>query len=148
MLSDEVLAKERAHRMAEKDDRRAGIIRGDAAIDLPQIGRAFGPAILWREETEILGRLGRTAMAAMVVGIDGIARAGQCLGQPGITAAMLGQAMRDLHGGARRPVRCPAIDEQLDAIFGYEPDARRFHASPEIVIMSGRSPKNAVPASA
>ena len=92
--------------------RAPGAIRGDVLVQLPQIGNALVPSIVFGEEAQLGFRAGRLPMAAVIVGEDGIAAVAESFGQSGVACGMLGPAVGDLYDRFRRTLGKPAIDVQ------------------------------------
>jgi hypothetical protein len=126
MAGDELPAEERSQRMAEEDDRNAGLVRGDQAVERPKITHRLRPAILVGEMSEI-GGLRARPVAAMVVGVDPVARFVERRRKAGIAGAVLGEAMRDLHDCPRSSVRQPAPPEKPRAVMGLKRELGRRH---------------------
>ena len=87
--------------MAEEDDWRARLLGGDEAVEGPEVADDLVPSALIGEMAEIGGRRLRP-VAAMIVGVNGVARGVERGGETRVTAAVLGEAMGDLHHRARR----------------------------------------------
>ena len=93
--------------MAEEDDRRPRLFGRDQAIEGPEVADHLVPSPLVGEMAEIGG--GRTwPVAAHVGDVDAIAGGVERGGETGVTAAVLGEAMGDLHDRARASLGQPA----------------------------------------
>ena len=103
--------------MAEEDDRRPWLFRGDQAVEGPEVADDLVPSALVGEMAEIGGgRFG--PMAAMVVGVSPIARFVERCRETGVAGAVLGEAMGDLQNRARRTFRQPTPPQKRLAIVG------------------------------
>ncbi len=104
MLGDEPAPEERAQRVAEEDDGNARLLGGDQPVEGPEVADDLVPPALVGEMAEIGG--GRPwSVAAMIVGVDCVARGIERGGETGVAAAVLGEAMGDLQNRARRTFR-------------------------------------------
>ena len=103
--------------MPEEHLRKAGVTAVDLVGDDMEIIEAGAPAILLGEEAEVPRRAGRP-VAAMVAGVDDIARAGQRFGEPRVASAVLGEPMRDLERRLRLALRRPAAHENGASLVG------------------------------
>ncbi len=133
MLGDETPADERPERMAEKDDRKPRLLRGDQPVEGPEVADAFRPAVPVGEMAKV--RRGRGgAVAAQVRGVGGVAGRIEGLSEPRVAPAVLGEAMGDLDDRARRAVRQPAPAEESDAVL-----ALKDKLAPRHVVLASRS---------
>ena len=95
MLAQEVQHHERPHVLTDQHDGQGRMLDDDAAVQLPEIAEAFPPAIPLGEAPELLGTLCRSAVAAMIAGVNGIAGTRQRLGELDIPTGMLEQSVGD-----------------------------------------------------
>ena len=103
--------------MAEEDDRRPRLLGGDQAVQGPEVADDLVPSAFVGEMAEIGGgALG--PMAAMIVGVNRVARGVERGGETRVAGAVLGEAMGDLHDRARRTFRQPTPRQQGLAIVG------------------------------
>ena len=96
---------EGAHAVAEQRHRQAGVGFGGVAAQGVHVGHHLVPAAVGGE---MAAQPRRGAVAAVVVGIDGVAGAGQRLGEAVVARRVFAHAVGDQHHGARRAVRQPA----------------------------------------
>src|ERR1700727_3167861 len=114
--------------MAEEDDSSARLLGGDPAVQGPEVADDLVPSAFIGEVAEVGGgSLG--PMAAMVVGVDRVARGVKCGGEPGVAGAVLGEAMGDLHDRARRTLWQPTPRQKGVAIVGAKLEFAFRHSS-------------------
>jgi len=77
-----------------------------------------------------VGRRRGGPVAAMVRGVGGEAGGVQRRREPRVTGAVLGEAVSDLDGRARRSVGRPAPAEETDAVFGLKEELAPRHPRP------------------
>ena len=129
MLGDELLPEERPERMAEEDDRNARLLLGDQPVHGPEIADDFAPSAVVGEMAEVGGR-GPRPVAAMVVRINRIARGVERRGEAGVTGAVLGEAVGDLHHRPRPPFRQPAPGQKALPVVGPKLELAPRHSRP------------------
>src|ERR1700733_2277700 len=103
--------------MAEEDDRRPRLLRGDEAVEGPEVANDLVPSAFVGEMAEIGGR-SFGPVTAMVVGVSRVARGIERVGERGVAGAVLGEAMGDLQNRARRTFRQPTAPQKRLAIVG------------------------------
>src|SRR6202020_2438873 len=131
MLGDESAPEERAERMAEEDDRPPRLFGDDEAGQGPEVANDIVPAPLVGEMAEI-GRDALGPVAAMIAGVDAVARRVERGGETSVAAAVLGEAMGDLHAPARTPSGEPATCEDALTIVGAKLEFAPRHSSPDL----------------
>jgi hypothetical protein len=90
-----------AHRLAEKDDRQAGMFPGDKVVDGSDIGDNFLHAVPAGEHSrQRILRL-RAAVAAMILRIDMETASGEEIGESGVAPCVFREAVVDLDNSAR-----------------------------------------------
>ena len=103
MPIDQHLRQERAPRVPEQHERQLGALRANALGQLPQrVERRRNPAA--PEVPEPLGAAvladSRAPMAAVVVGVDDEARAGQCCRERAVAAGVFADTVKHLYDAA------------------------------------------------
>ena len=131
VLGDEPAPEERAQRMAEEDDWRARLLGGDQAVQGPEVADDLVPSALVGEMAEI-GRRGLRPVAAMIVGVNGVARGVERRRQTRVAAAVLGEAMGDLDHRARRRIGKPAPPQEGLAVVGAKREFAPRHSRPRL----------------
>ena len=129
MLGDEPLPEERPERMAEEDDRNARLLLGDQPVHGPEIADDFSPSAVVGEMAEVGGGRLRP-VATMVVRINRIARGVERRGEAGVTGAVLGEAVGDLHHRPRPPFRQPAPGQKALPVVGAKLELAPRHSRP------------------
>lgn len=82
-------------------------------MELIHVAHDIVPAVLFREEAQLLLVFGGLAVAEVVVCDDDKAVIGQKLHEWGVTIDMLGDAVRDLQNGADFAVRVHSLANTL-----------------------------------
>ena len=100
MVNDIGAGQEAAHAVAEQEVGDVGILGGGQLMELIHVAHDIVPAVLFREEAQLLLVFGGLAVAEVVVCDDDKAVIGQKLHEWGVTIDMLGDAVRDLQNGA------------------------------------------------
>jgi hypothetical protein len=129
MLGDEVLPEERSQRMAKEDDRNARLLLGDQPVHGPEIADDFSPSPVVGEMAEV-GRSGLGPVAAMVVGVNRVARGVERRGEAGVAGAVLGEAVGELHHRPRPPFRQPAPGQKALPVVGPKLKLAPRHSRP------------------
>ncbi len=129
MVAQELLDHERSERMAQNHDGRVWMIRANPLVELPQVLDAPVPSLVIGEVAQVGGRLRRTAVSPMVVGVDRVSRPAQGLGHPRVSAGVLGPTVGDLHHRLRRLLGQPAINEERNTIGRFQLKCRSLHES-------------------
>ncbi len=131
MLVDDHLRDERSPRVAEDDDREPRVLGVDGLGELPDRGdrRAQSPA----SEVPELGGVAvllhpRAAVPAQIARVHDVARRGQGLDQCDIPAAVLADAVQELHHRPRRRFGGMDVVDDRDAVcideLGHAPESR------------------------
>jgi hypothetical protein len=113
------LQRERAHAVAEDDEREARVLAAGDPAQLAEIAHQAGPAA-GTEVAVVISRPGRAAVTAVVVRVDHVAGGGQGFGQPPVAGGVLTHAVRELHDRSGRRVARPAVCLDLGAIVRIE----------------------------
>ena len=103
--------------MAEEDDWNARLLFGDQAVQGPQVADDLVPSALVGEMAEI-GRRSLGPVAAMIVGVNGVAGGVERRGETRVAGAVLGEAMGDLDDRPRAPLGKPTPRQEVLAIVG------------------------------
>ena len=123
--------------MAEQEVGDIGILGGGQLVELVHVAHNIVPAVLFREEAQLLLVFGGLAVAEVVVGDDGKAVVGQKLHERGVAIDMLSDAVRNLQNGADFAVwgtfSCKYL---VFSISGQKPEImKRWHSNtPPVVI--------------
>src|ERR1700722_1378671 len=103
--------------MTEEDDWLPRLLRGERAVQSPEVADDLVPSAYIGEVAEVGGcRPG--PVTAMVVGVDRVTCGVKRSGQTSVAGAMLGEAMGDLHNRARRTFWQPTPRQEGLAIVG------------------------------
>ena len=107
----------------------ARLLGGDQTVQGPEVADDLVPSALVGEMAEIGGG-GLGPVAAMIVGVNGVARGVERRGETRVTGAVLGEAMGDLHdpraerpsGSQRRARRLwPSSARSVNSLSGIPP---------------------------
>jgi hypothetical protein len=104
--------------MAQQENRQAGMVRGDAPVQEPEITPAFFPAPARGQKAKIGWANGSAPVTAKVAGINGIAGPVQGGGEAAVAPGVFPQSMDDLYDAPGRDFREPTMDKKLHAIRG------------------------------
>src|ERR1700722_14430706 len=124
--------------MAEEDYWNPRLLGGDPAVQGPEVADDLVPAALVGEVAEIRRR-GLRPMPAMIVGVSPVARGVERAGDTRIAAAVLGEAVGDLHDRARRTFGQPTPRQEVLTVIGAKLEFAPRHSVPY------RCPKGAKP---
>jgi hypothetical protein len=109
------LRGEGSHAVAKQDNLSVSTLAPRNPRDLDHVGNQ-GRKAGWTKVSKSAGLCGERAMAAVVIGVNVVAGAGQCLRHWAISPRMLTHAVRNLNGPAFRRGAFPPIDAYRSTI--------------------------------
>ncbi|MNN79628.1 hypothetical protein D3C81_1962880 [compost metagenome] len=112
--------------MAKQKQRCAGEIQADVLAEQPQVIDHLAPTVAAGIQAQ-RARFGGTAMAALVVGKQGIAGGGQGCAQANVAGSMLGHAMGQQNHGLWWAFGQPLMDVEAAMVAGRQPKGIVVH---------------------
>jgi hypothetical protein len=125
VIEQVLLHGERAHAVAEQDQRNTRVLGPDPRGQQPDVVDEPTPPSL--AEVAQVAAVGARAMAAVILRVDDVAGASEGLGHMGVALRVLTHSVRDLDRGPRLARRIPAIGSNLRPVRRRVPEASRWH---------------------